>query len=505
MKPQGYLRARRARKYGRVGLLTAMVVVGLCVIGANASTALALSPAVETLAASSIGEKGATLNGKVNPGGAETKAYFEYGTTTSYGSKTAEVNVGSGTTTLEHSQGISGLSANTTYHYRIAATNSAGSAQGVDKTFTTIGPPAVSTIGVGTESSGEAATLKATVDPNGQSTTYQFEYGTESGKYPNVVPIPAASAGSGFEPSAVEYKITGLTKGTYYYWRVSASNASGKTESEERVFLSSFHPGLQISPASAISRTAATLNATVSSVVSSPKYWFEYGPTTSYGKKTATKEAVEGKNVPVSEAISGLSPNTVYHFRVVAENAFGTHVGPDQVFTTLTAVTLYQEGGSQLFKGSPLKALSAPLSFTGGYGAGTRYCEEAKENPGAVQSVNTLNFHSEEWNCILGSGYSTKYSTPSAITIEYAKNEAGEGVALTNKFVLVQSVYSGAVEVSKCEANLTLSGTFKPKAALEVSLSGQTEVIKGGLYCPGPETVSGNFVVTNSGVAVEAK
>jgi hypothetical protein len=129
------MRSKRSR------LIAGLFVVAICLLGFNAATALALSPSVETLAASAIAEKGATLNGKVNPNGAETKMYFEYGTTTSYGTKSPEVSVGSGTTTLEKAEAVSGLSANTLYHYRIVATNSSGTSQGVDKTFTTIGAP----------------------------------------------------------------------------------------------------------------------------------------------------------------------------------------------------------------------------------------------------------------------------------------------------------------------------------------------------------------------------
>jgi hypothetical protein len=93
------------------------------------------SPSVETKPATSIAETGATLNGAVNPNGAETKYYFEYGTTTKYGSKTAEASAGSGTTNLEESKAITGLTINTTYHFRIVATNSNGTSDGADKEF----------------------------------------------------------------------------------------------------------------------------------------------------------------------------------------------------------------------------------------------------------------------------------------------------------------------------------------------------------------------------------
>lgn len=191
------------------------------------------------------GKKGRRSKAKSTRMAPKTKIYFEYGTTTSYGSKTSEVNVGSGTTTLEKAEAISGLSANTLYHYRIVATNSFGTSQGVDKTSTTIGPPTVSGLGAAeVGSSGQEATFKALVDPNGQSTTYQFEYGLSPEALTNLGPIPAGSAGSGYEAVVADYVATSLTAGTKYWLRISATNASGKATSFPVSFMSSYEPGI---------------------------------------------------------------------------------------------------------------------------------------------------------------------------------------------------------------------------------------------------------------------
>ena len=120
----------------RRSFVLAVLAVGLIAVLGNATSALALSPSVSTLAAANVADTTATLNGSVNPNGLDTKTYFEYGPTVSYGSKTAEVSVGSGASTIETAKAISGLSANTTYHYRIVATNASGTSQGSDRTFT---------------------------------------------------------------------------------------------------------------------------------------------------------------------------------------------------------------------------------------------------------------------------------------------------------------------------------------------------------------------------------
>jgi len=87
--------------------------------------------------AADITTTAAALNAKVNPNGLSTTCYFEYGTTAAYGSSTGEIDAGSGTNPALVSKGISGLAPGTTYHFRLLATNSIGTATGPDQVFTT--------------------------------------------------------------------------------------------------------------------------------------------------------------------------------------------------------------------------------------------------------------------------------------------------------------------------------------------------------------------------------
>src|SRR5262249_56031212 len=90
--------------------------------------------------ATNVATFSANLHGTVDPHGLSTTVRFQYGTTTSYGSRTPN-QTKTGNTTQNVAAIISGLAVNTTYHFRIVATNAAGSRNGADRTFTTSGQP----------------------------------------------------------------------------------------------------------------------------------------------------------------------------------------------------------------------------------------------------------------------------------------------------------------------------------------------------------------------------
>ncbi|HVC07298.1 MAG TPA: fibronectin type III domain-containing protein [Solirubrobacterales bacterium] len=197
-------------------------------------TSKAAVPIVTTEGATEVVEREATLNGTVNPEGAVTKYYFEYGTTESYGSKSATGELPSGTTPQSIHTTISGLNGETTYHYRLVAENEAGQTKGKeDKTFKTTNGKAIVTTEGGTftpslEPTVEG-TLKGKVDPDANATTYYFEYGLTT-SYGSKAPVPSGEAGSGKLSKSVEAKISGLRHRTTYYYRLVAENAKGTTD-----------------------------------------------------------------------------------------------------------------------------------------------------------------------------------------------------------------------------------------------------------------------------------
>lgn len=94
-------------------------------------------PTATTIAASNINTTTATLNGTVNSNGLATSISFQWGTTTSYGNATASQSISSGSTSIGVTANLAGLTASATYHYRLVATNSAGTTNGNDVAFST--------------------------------------------------------------------------------------------------------------------------------------------------------------------------------------------------------------------------------------------------------------------------------------------------------------------------------------------------------------------------------
>ena len=112
-------------------------------------------------------------------------------------------------------------------------------------------------------------------------------------------------------------------------------------------------PTASTGPARSIGATSATLTGTVNPKGVTTTWFFQYGRTTSYGSQTTEQGAGSGTtNVPVSAAIGGLTPNTTYHYRLVARSSSGTTNGHDRSFkTTANAVTISAKPNPVVFGG----------------------------------------------------------------------------------------------------------------------------------------------------------
>jgi hypothetical protein len=299
-------------------------------------------PTVATGEATAVTQTSATLNASVNPNGFEvTECAFEYGTTTAYGSSVpCSSTPGSGTSPVPVSAPITGLGPNTTYHFRIVARNANGTGTGNDQMFTTLppNPPTVAT-GEATAVTQTSATLNASVNPNGAEVTEcTFEYGITS-LYGSSAPC-SSPPGSGTSPVAVSAPITGLIPNTTYHFRIVARNPNGTSPGSDQTFETPLNPPPTVATgeATAVRQTSATLNASVNpNGFEVTECTFEYGTTGAYGSSVPCSSPPGSGTGPVavSAPITGLGPNTTYHFRIAARNANGTGTGNDQTFTAL--------------------------------------------------------------------------------------------------------------------------------------------------------------------------
>jgi hypothetical protein len=223
----------------RIAVATAVVAsasVALVISGSSApATASAgpTPPSATTSSATNVAQSSATVNGTVNPNGTDTSYYFQYGTTTSYGSNTASTPAGSGSSNVPVSANLTGLASSTTYHFRLVAVSTTGTTDGTDQTFTTTTPPAAST-GSASDVTRSSATVNGSVNPEGQSTTYYFRYGTTTAYGTQTTP---ANAGSGTGQVGVHALLAGLSANTTYHYQLVTQNAGGTSYGTDETFL----------------------------------------------------------------------------------------------------------------------------------------------------------------------------------------------------------------------------------------------------------------------------
>lgn len=193
----------------------------------------------------------ATLTGAVDPTGTTTVWHFEYVTEASFeqsGFEGAVLDPAGGETLpftdeTAHpvSQTVEGLLPSTTYRVRLAAAKPYGGdgETSTETTFTTTGaPPAVEGVGVN-EVQNTSADLVGYVDPNGQPTSYRFEYGTAGPCASNPctsVPLGGEAIGSGSSLLFVAQPVVGLSPRTEYHFRLVATNGTGAKASEDDTF-----------------------------------------------------------------------------------------------------------------------------------------------------------------------------------------------------------------------------------------------------------------------------
>jgi len=326
---------------------------GQCVVAMDAAknvnaTFTVVVPTLTTTTVSSIAQTIATGGGNItSSGGASVTAKgvvwdTSPNPTTALSTKTSDgIGVGS------FSSSITGLSANTLYHIRAYATNSAGTSYGSDETFTTLAyVPTLTTTSPVTDITQSSATGGGNISSNGGATVTARGVVWNTLSDPTIALSTKTSDGSG--NGSFTSSITGLSISTLYHVRAYATNSAGTAYGSDVTFTTSdpVVPTLTtISPVTNITETTASGSGNISSnggaivTVSGLVWGTSLNPTTALSTKTTDGWAIGGPWTSIQD-MTGLTPGTLYHYRAYATNSAGTAYGSDVTFTTLKVPTL---------------------------------------------------------------------------------------------------------------------------------------------------------------------
>ncbi len=216
------------------------------------------------------------------------------------------------------------------------------------------------------------------------SVDISFEYGETEAYGDTTVPVTATSLGT------LSTAIAGLDAATLYHFRARAENPTGWSYGADRTFTTGAlgAPAMVTNAATVVQLASAQLNGTVTDDGGDPPVtvWLEWGLTTAYGTSTPSVGGL-GDGSTFYYGLSGLDPDTEYHFRAVGENGQGISYGLDDTFTTdapatPTTETLAATGigshqatlrGQVLTDGGVEVEVGFEYGLTGGYGTDTAW------------------------------------------------------------------------------------------------------------------------------------
>ncbi|MHB8651893.1 MAG: hypothetical protein ACYC8S_02045 [Minisyncoccota bacterium] len=334
------------------------VLVAFLVSNNNTNTNTNSNVSATTQSATNITTSSATLNGSFTSNTSNTSTWFQWGSSATFGNETTHRTQG---TSGSVSENISGLSQNTVYYYRTVAQGSDGVvAYGNTLSFVTMvnsgcsyncttnsNLPSVTTLSVNSTND-TFAILQGYVNPNNTSdTTRWFEWG-----YTTSLGFSTGKLAQGSSAGNFTDTISNLTANTTYYYRAVAQNSYGTVYGSVLSFTTTggttYYPPVVTAPtavttlATEVTSTSAKMNgiALINGNVSTTG-WFEWGTTQNFGSQTSTATLGSASSITYSGYLTGLSSNTTYYYRAVAQNAYGTSRGATLSFTT-SAGSVYQ-------------------------------------------------------------------------------------------------------------------------------------------------------------------
>lgn len=239
------------------------------------------------------------------------------------------------------------FSAPGTYEVSLTVTDSLGFTSTVTHQVTvtakTAGSPEAIT-GAATEVDGEDATLNGRVNPESQTVSYRFVYGTDPGSLTQST--PTAPGPPGQTATAVSAALSGLQPSTTYYYQLQVTVSGQTYTGAVQSFITDSSPGAPQTPvvatgsAARVGASGALLTGTINPDGASPvDYVFVYGTSPSRLDQTTPSSTQPGRTTaaPVTATLTGLNQTTTYYYRLDATLDGQTYSGPVQTFNTSTA------------------------------------------------------------------------------------------------------------------------------------------------------------------------
>jgi len=188
----------------------------------------------------------------------------------------------------------------------------------------------------GSATSSTNTTLGGTINAGGATTSYYFEWGltTNYGNFTatNVLTTNLSVA------QQVSLPLLNLSPGTTYHFQLVAFNGFGYSYGGDLTIVTpSVAATVNTLPATGITSSNATLNASIDPEGSPTTVYFEWGTTTNFGSITTPTNLTNNLTTsqPVSWTISNLQAGTIYFYQVVSANSGGMLDGSTLVFSTL--------------------------------------------------------------------------------------------------------------------------------------------------------------------------
>ncbi len=328
-------------------LVAGLVVTALACIAATA--ALAAAPEAPAMNGVSHTETSAFVHGVLSPNGPGQEGTYEFVYAASPTVCTGEDRTQRGLAFGYQGEGveaeITGLAPHTTYTVCLLDRNLAGEVTlSAPETFTTSLQLEVPETGVAEQVTSSTAVLHGILNPTGSRKEepgfYEFLYKRSpnncegEGSTEKLPAAPAALLGE--QKEAVQAEVINLAPNASYSFCLRAWNATGQYETGPPVTFRTLSRGPALSEESvaSVGSTTATVSALLDAGGLETSYGAEYGATSGYGSQAnGTPPLIEGTRTVTLE-LTGLQPDTEYHFRFTATNAEGAAQGGDLAFET---------------------------------------------------------------------------------------------------------------------------------------------------------------------------